>query len=65
MRKMFEISGIPVAQDENCTDIVYKLCQITSTDTKKLILKSHRTKNGDIIVKFKDRPQGQTWYSIC
>ena len=65
MRKMFEISGIPVAKDENCTDIVYKLCQITSTDTKKLILKSHKTKNGDIIVKFKDRPQGQTWYSIC
>ena len=26
-REMLEISGIPVAQDENCSDIVYKLCQ--------------------------------------
>ena len=40
-REMLEISGIPVAQDENCTDIVYKLCQITSTDIKKLKLKYH------------------------
>ena len=56
-REMLEISGIPVAQDENCTDIVYKLCQITSTDIKKSKIEvSHRTKNGDIIVKFKDRP---------
>ena len=48
---------IPVAQDENCIDIVYKLCQITSTDIKKSKIEvSHRTKNGDIIVKFKDRP---------
>ena len=54
---MLEISGIPVAQDENCTDIVYKLCQITSIDIKKSKTEvSHRTENGDIIVKFKDRP---------
>ena len=26
-REMLEISGIPVAQDENYSDIVYKLCQ--------------------------------------
>ena len=32
---MLEISGIHVAQDEKCTNIVYKLCQITSTDIKK------------------------------
>ena len=31
-RVMLEISRIPVAQNESCTDIVYKLCQITSTD---------------------------------
>ena len=56
-REMLEISGIPVAQDENCSDIVYKLCQITSTDIKKSKIEvSHRTKNGHIIVKFKDRP---------
>ena len=56
-REMLEISGIPVAQDENCSDIVYKLCQITSTNIKKSKIEvSHRTKNGDIIVKFKDRP---------
>ena len=56
-REMLEISGIPVAQDENCTDIVYNLCQITSTDIKKSKIEvSHRTKNGDIILKFKDRP---------
>ena len=53
---MLEISRIPVAQDENCTNIVYKLCQITSTDIKRSKIKvSHRTKNGDIIVKFKYR----------
>ena len=46
---MLEISGIPVAQYKNCTDIVYKMCQIT-------IEVSHRTQNGDIIVKFKGRP---------
>ena len=43
-REMLEISGIPVAQDENCTNIVYKLCQITSTDIKKLRLKYHTEK---------------------
>ena len=54
---MLEISGIPVAQDEKCTNIVYKLCQITSTDIKKTKIEVwHRTKNGDIIVKLKDRP---------
>ena len=56
-REKLEISEIPVAQDENCTDIMYKLCQITSTDIKKSKIEvSHRTKNGHIIVKFKDRP---------
>ena len=56
-REMLEIFGIPVAQDENCIDIVYKLCQITSIDIKKSKTEvSHRTENGDIIVKFKDRP---------
>ena len=45
-----------MAQDENCTNIVYKRCKITSTDiTKTKTEVSHRTKNGDI-VKFKDRP---------
>ena len=33
--EMLEISGIPVAQDDNCIDIVYNLCHITSTDIKK------------------------------
>ena len=56
-REKLEISEIPVAQDENCTNIMYKLCQITSTDIKKSKIEvSYRTKNGDIIVKFKDRP---------
>ena len=54
---MLEISCIPMAKDENCTDIVYKLCQITLNNIKKSKIEvSHRTKNGDIIVKFKDRP---------
>ena len=52
-REMLEVSGIPGAQDDNCTNFVYKLCQITSTDIKKSKIEvSHRTKNGDIIVKF-------------
>ena len=56
-REMLEISGILVAQDENCSDIMYKLCQITSTNIKKSKIEvSHRTENGDIIAKFKDRP---------
>ena len=54
---MLEISRIPMAKDENCTDIVYKLCKITPNNIKKSKIEvSHRTKNGDIIVKFKDRP---------
>ena len=54
---MLEISGIPVAQDENCTDIVYNLCPITFTDIKKSKIEiSHRAKNGNIIVKFKEKP---------
>ena len=32
--EMLEILGITVAQDEECTDIVYKLCQLTSTNKK-------------------------------
>ena len=56
-REMLEITGTHVAQDENCTDIVYNLCQITSTDIKKSKIEvSLRTKNVDIIIKFKDRP---------
>ena len=44
-REMLEITGTHVAQDENCTDIVYNLCQITSTDIKKSKIEvSHRTK---------------------
>ena len=55
-REKLEISEIPVAQDENCTDIMYKLCQITSTDVKKTKIEvSHLTKYGGIIVKLKDR----------
>ena len=54
---MLEISGISVVQDENCNNIMYKLCQITSTDIRKTMIEvSHRTENGDIIVKSKDRP---------
>ena len=44
---MLEISGISVVQDENCNNIMYKLCQITSTDIRKTMIEvSHRTKNG-------------------
>ena len=54
---MLENSGITVEQDDNCTNIVYKLYQITSTDVKKFKIEvSHRTENGNIIVKFKERP---------
>ena len=46
-----------MAQDENCTDIMYKLCQIPSTNFKKTKIEvSHKIKNGDVIVKFKGRP---------
>ena len=56
-REMLEISGILVVQDENYTNTVYNLCQITSTDIKKSKIEVlHRTKNDDIIIKFEDRP---------
>ena len=32
--EMLEVLGTTVAQDEEGTDIVYKLCQLTSTDKK-------------------------------
>ena len=37
--RMLEIPGIHVVQDENYTDIVYNLCQMTFTVLKNLRLK--------------------------
>ena len=39
MREMLEISGISLAQYENCTDILYEMCQIHPKILRKLRLK--------------------------
>ena len=63
-REMLEISGIPQKTDENCIDIVHKVYELASVDIKKKKIEiAHRIKNGDIIVKFTDRPTRDQLYA--
>ena len=63
-REMYEISGIPQKTDENCIDIVHKVYELASVDIKKKKIEiAHRIKNGDIIVKFTDRPTPDQLYA--
>lgn len=63
-REMLEISGIPQNSNENCVMLVHKLCDITDSNIKVTKIEvAHRIKNGDIIVKFKDRPSRDTLYN--
>ena len=32
---MLEVTGIPHEDGENCIDIIYKICELTSRNTKK------------------------------
>ena len=54
--EMIEVSEVPKSDREDCREIIYKICELVSIDTKKSKIEiAHRIKNGDIIVKFKDR----------
>ena len=55
-QEMLEVTGIPHEDGENCIDIIYKLCELTSTNIKKSKIEiAHRMKTGAIIAKFKDQ----------
>ena len=61
-REMLKVSGIPQNSNENCVMLVHKLCGITDSNIKVTKIEAiHRIKNGDIIVKFKDRPSRGTF----
>ena len=63
-REMLEISGIPQKTDENCINLVHKVCELASVDIKKKKIEiAHHIKNGDIIVKFTDRPTHDQLYA--
>ena len=63
-RKMIEISSIPQEANENCIDLAYKVCELVNVNIKKSKIEiAHRIKNGDIIVKFKDRPSRDYLYA--
>ena len=54
--EMIEVSEVPKSDREDCREIIYKICELVSIDIKKSKIEiAHRIKNGDIIVKFKDR----------
>ena len=55
-REMSEVSGIPVKENENCIDIIKRLGSLIGLNVNNSIEIAHRIKNGDIIVKFRDRP---------
>ena len=54
---MIEMSGIPHEKNEDCIDLAHQVCKLTAVDIKKKTIKiAHKMKNGNIIVKFADRP---------
>ena len=55
-REMIEVSGIPVKENENCINIIKRLASLIGLNVSNSIEIAHRYKNGDIIVKFRDRP---------
>ena len=63
-RKMIEISCIPYEQNEDCIDLAHQVCKLVAVDiTKKKIEIAHKIKNGEIIVKFTDRPTRDQLYA--
>lgn len=63
-REMIEISGIPREENENCTELVHKICRLVSAEVNKEKIEiAHRIKNGDIIAKFIDRPSRDRLYA--
>ena len=56
-REMLVGTGIPHKDAESCIYIIYKICELASTNIKKSKIEiAHRMKNGVIIIKIKDRP---------
>ena len=55
-QEMIEVSGIPVIENENPIDIIKRLGSLISLNVNNSIEIAHHIKNGDIIVKFRDRP---------
>ena len=63
-REMIEISGIAQEANESCIDLAYKVCELVNVNIKKSKIEiTHRIKNGDIIIKFKDRPSRDYLYA--
>ena len=61
---MIEISGISYEQNEDCIDLAHQVCKLATVDIKKKKIEiAHRIKNGDIIVKFTDRPTRDQLYA--
>ena len=49
---------------EDCIDLAHQVCKLAAVDIKKKKVEiAHRMKNGDIIVKFTDRPTGDELYA--
>ena len=56
-RGMLVGTGIPHKDAESCIYIIYKICELASTNIKKSKIEiAHRMKNDAIIIKIKDRP---------
>ena len=56
-REMLVGTGIPHKDAESCIYIIYKICELASTNIKKSKIEiADRMKNGVIIIKIKDRP---------
>ena len=63
-REMIEISSIPHEQNEDCIELAHQVCKLATVDIKKKKIEiAHRIKNGDIIVKFTDRPARDQLYA--
>ena len=63
-REMIEISGISHEQNEDCIELAHQVCKLAAVDIKKKKIEiAHRIKNGDIIVKFTDRPTRDQLYA--
>ena len=61
-REMIEVSGIPSKDNENCVNIIKNICNSIVLNIENSIEIARRIKNGDIIVKFRDRTSRDTLF---
>ena len=53
---MLEVVGLPIKDNEDYLDIIYKVCELVDPQIKNSDIEvAHRMKKGDIIVKFMNR----------